>query len=260
MEIDPSFAARGVRHIAHGAVASTNALALAYARAGRAGPLWVTAERQTAGRGRRGRCWESPPGNLYATLLLTAPCRPERAPQLSFVAALAVHDAVLLSALAAPERLRLKWPNDLLLDGAKLAGILVEGETSAEGAFSAAVGIGVNCVSHPAAASYAATDLRQAGLAVDVAALFGRLADAMQARLAQWRGGEGFAATRSDWLLRTARIGDAIRVRSRDEVEGAFAGIDEDGRLLLSLANGGVQAFAAADTSFVPAAAGPGRT
>src|SRR4029077_5586580 len=128
---------------------STNAEALARARAGAGGPLWITARTQTAGRGRRGRTGVSDPGNLYATLLLTDPAPPERAAQLSFVAALATHDAIAACAPALIRRLALKWPNDILLDGAKVAGILIE----AEGArpLLVAVGIGINCRHHPAA-------------------------------------------------------------------------------------------------------------
>src|SRR5690606_17114565 len=104
----------GVRTREYETLGSTNAEALALARAGERGPLWVTARSQSAGRGRRGAAWVSPPGNLYASLLL-ADAPPARAPQLSFVAALAVHDAVAQVAPDMAPRLRLKWPNDLLL-------------------------------------------------------------------------------------------------------------------------------------------------
>src|SRR5207342_410468 len=104
----------GVRHIVYETLGSTNADALALARAGERGPLWITAQSQNAGRGRRGSRWVSPPGNLYATLLLTKPSRPEQAPQLSFVAALALHDAVAACAPQLGPVLKVKWPNDLL--------------------------------------------------------------------------------------------------------------------------------------------------
>src|SRR5476649_2929184 len=119
----------GVRHIAYETLGSTNAEALARARAGERGPLWITAKSQSAGRGRRGITWVSAPGNLYATLLLSEPSPPEHAPQLSFVAALALHDAVADCASALGPMLAVKWPNDLLLNGAKLGGILIEGES-----------------------------------------------------------------------------------------------------------------------------------
>src|SRR5262245_61818354 len=133
MHLDPQAVAAGWRLIALDRTGSTNQEALRLARSGEAGPLWITAVEQTAGRGRRGRSWHSPPGNHYASLLLTDPGPADRAPQLSFVAALALHDAVSALAPGLSSRLRFKWPNDLLLDGAKVAGILVEGETAPGG-------------------------------------------------------------------------------------------------------------------------------
>src|SRR6266705_1290817 len=133
-ELDPRASAMGVQLISHEVLTSTNSEVLALARAGERGPLWVTADRQSAGRGRRGRAWVSEPGNLYASLLLTAQVGPARWPELSFVAALAVHDAVAEIAKAIRPRLAIKWPNDLLLSGAKFGGILIEGEGREEGA------------------------------------------------------------------------------------------------------------------------------
>src|SRR5712691_4927839 len=118
----------GVRHIAYETLGSTNAEALARARAGERGPLWITALSQSAGRGRRGSTWASPPGNLYATLLLCEPSAQEAAPQLSFMAALALHDAVAACAPQLGPLLMVKWPNDLLLSRSKVAGILIEAE------------------------------------------------------------------------------------------------------------------------------------
>ena len=120
--------ADGVRIVAHDRINSTNAEALTLARNGERGPLWITAKQQTAGRGRRGRTWTSEPGNLYATLLLVDACPPERAAELSFVAALAVHDATAGRIPGLGRRIALKWPNDGLIDGCKFAGILIEGE------------------------------------------------------------------------------------------------------------------------------------
>ena len=150
MHLHPEADAPGVRLVAHDTLGSTNAEALARARAGERGPLWVTAARQTAGRGRRGNVWTSEPGNLYASLLLTDPAPPAHLPELCFVVALGVLDAVGEAAPALRDRLKLKWPNDLLLDGAKFAGILIEAETIG-GVTAVAVGIGVNCAHHPRA-------------------------------------------------------------------------------------------------------------
>lgn len=223
----------GARHISYETLGSTNAEALAHARAGERGPLWITARRQSEGRGRRGRPWASPPGNLYATLLLTAPSPPAQAPQLSFVAALALHDAVGECAPQLGPLLKLKWPNDLLLGGAKLAGILIEGDS--EPVFAVAIGIGVNCASHPAGTDLQATDLAAAGALVAPERLFSALAAAIERRLAQWRRGEGFAAVRADWLKRAAGLGQPIKVRLPErEMSGRFEGLDADGRLLLA--------------------------
>jgi BirA family biotin operon repressor/biotin-[acetyl-CoA-carboxylase] ligase len=161
MQLDPTATAAGTRLIALDSIDSTNAEALRLAAGGERSPLWVTARSQTAGRGRRGRAWVSEPGNLYASLLLTDPAPPEHRPELSLVAALAVHDAVAGRIPGLAVRVALKWPNDLLIDRNKFAGILVEGEAAA-----VAVGIGVNCTHHPAHTDFPATDLATAGVRI----------------------------------------------------------------------------------------------
>jgi BirA family biotin operon repressor/biotin-[acetyl-CoA-carboxylase] ligase len=227
----------GARHIVYEALGSTNAEALALVRAGERGPLWITAQSQSAGRGRRGSAWISPPGNLYATLLLTEPSAPEQAPQLSFVAALALHDAVAACAPQLGHAVKVKWPNDLLVGPAKVAGILIEGES--DPVFAVAIGIGVNCAAHPSNVAYPATDLAASGAVVAPDALLAELAIAVQRRLAQWDRGQGFAAVRADWLKRAAGLGEALRVRlPTRELAGRFQGLDEAGRLLLEQDSG----------------------
>jgi BirA family biotin operon repressor/biotin-[acetyl-CoA-carboxylase] ligase len=235
----------GARHIAHETLGSTNAEALALARAGERGPLWITARTQSAGRGRRGNSWVSPPGNLYATLLLAEPSAPEKAPQLSFVAALALHDAVAECAPQLGPLLKVKWPNDLLLGGAKLAGILIEGES--DPVFCVAIGIGVNCAAHPSDTPYPATDLAASGAAVTAPRLFETLSAAMARRIAQWHAGDSFASIRADWLKRAAGLKQDIRVRLPErELSGRFEGLDEAGRLLVA-GNAGVTAVTAGE-------------
>src|SRR5215475_10831367 len=225
----------GVRHIVYETLGSTNAEALARARAGERGPLWISAKTQSAGRGRRGSQWVSPPGNLYATLLLTEPAPASQAPQLSFVTALALHDAIANCAPQVGPLLKLKWPNDLLIGHAKVAGILIEGES--EPIFAVAVGIGVNCASHPSNTAYPAVDLADAGAVVAPEALLAALSAAMQERLEHWNRGHGFAAVRADWLKRAAGLGEALQVRLPErEVSGRFQGLDDTGRLLLEQA------------------------
>jgi BirA family transcriptional regulator, biotin operon repressor / biotin---[acetyl-CoA-carboxylase] ligase len=251
MRLDPTASAAGVRLNAHEVLGSTNAEALRLASQGERGPLWVTAARQTAGRGRRGRRWVSEPGNLYASLLLTDPAPAEHWPQVSFVAALAIHDAVLEIAARLERRLAIKWPNDLLLDGAKFAGILIEG-SNAGGAGAVAVGIGVNCASHPEATEHPATDLADAS--VVPAELFAALSAKMLVRLAQWQAGQGFASIRADWLARAAGLGEIVRVQLADcELSGRFEALDEAGGLRLRLPDGSATTIAAGDV-FLPTA------
>jgi BirA family biotin operon repressor/biotin-[acetyl-CoA-carboxylase] ligase len=169
--------------------------------------------------------------------LLPEPSPPPAAPQLSFVAALALHDAVAACAPALGPSLTVKWPNDLLLGAAKLAGILIEGEN--EPAFVVAIGIGVNCASHPPDTPYPATNLAAAGALVAPAPLFAALGAAMARRIDQWNEGQGFAAIRADWLKRAAGLGKPIRVRLPErELSGCFEGLDEAGRLLLACEDG----------------------
>jgi BirA family biotin operon repressor/biotin-[acetyl-CoA-carboxylase] ligase len=179
--------------------------------------------------------------------LLTDPAPPEHWPELSFVAALAIHDAVAELARAVRPQLAIKWPNDLLLGGAKFAGILTESEGDAEGGV-VAVGFGVNCTSHPSDTDYPATDLVAAGVDVSAATLFAALSAKMVGRLAQWNEGQHFATIRTDWLSRAAGLGQVIRVRLADrELGGVFETIDDIGRLVLILPDGDRRTIAAGD-------------
>jgi BirA family biotin operon repressor/biotin-[acetyl-CoA-carboxylase] ligase len=253
MQLDPRASAAGVRLFEHDLVGSTNAEALALVRTGLRGPLWITARRQSAGRGRRGRSWISQPGNLFATLLLTDPPAAEHWPEFSLVAALAIHDALVDCAPNLRPQFAIKWPNDVLLDGAKLGGILVEGEAPLSGASESdagavVIGIGVNCTTHPDETEFPATDLAAAGVEVSAETLFSALSIKMLGRLAQWNRGAHFSTVRTDWLARAAGLGCPIRLRLADaEVSGTFETIDEAGRLLLALADGGRRTIASAD-------------
>ncbi|MGH7248162.1 MAG: biotin--[acetyl-CoA-carboxylase] ligase, partial [Pseudomonadota bacterium] len=213
MRLDPAAVAAGFRLMAYETLGSTNAKALAHtASHGETSPLWITARAQSAGRGRGGKPWMSPLGNLYATLLLMDPALPDRAPELSFVAALAAYDAILQCAPGLRASLALKWPNDILCAGAKLAGILIESQML-HGRRAIAIGIGANCLHHPIPTSYPATDLAAAGAEVSSDELFFMLSRTMVSRLKQWNRGENFVATRADWLDRASGIGGRMRVR-----------------------------------------------
>ena len=248
MQLDPIAVEAGVRLEALASVGSTNKEARLRAQRGEAAPLWITAVTQTQGRGRMDRSWASPPGNLYASLLLRAPAPPERAPELGFVAAVALRDAVLGEASALASQLAFKWPNDLLLAGKKCAGILVEGEMDVDNGVSAVIGIGVNCVSHPAQAAYPATDLAAHGAAVVPERLFRELSASMCRRLAQWDRGRGFSAILRDWLAAASGVGEEITVRNGSgEKHGRFVGLDPSGRLMLQVRDGGIQRISAGD-------------
>ena len=247
--------AAGVGLVACDALGSTNAEALERARAGEPGPLWITAAQQTAGRGRRGNAWTSEPGNLYASLLLTDAAPPAHLPELCFVVALAVRDAAVETAPQLAPKLKLKWPNDLLLDGAKLAGILIEAE-SAGGRGATVAGIGVNCAHHPVDTGYPASDMAAAGAAVTPEHLFRSLSGAMCRRLAQWDRGSGFAAIRAEWLTHAAGIGGDIVVRLPGrELAGTFETLDRMGRLMLRLPAGTLEAITVGEV-FAPAPLG----
>lgn len=235
--------------IAHDLVGSTNAEALALAAKGERGPLFVAAQRQSAGRGRRGREWVSQPGNLYTTLLISDPAPVFVSPQLCFVAAIALHDAVLDGCAGlAPSRLKLKWPNDLLLDKAKVAGILIEGVGIADRKIAVAIGFGVNCSHHPSGMPYPATDFAATGFPLSPGSLLALLGVRWEQRMREWDRGKGFAATREAWLLRASGIGEAVEVRlPQQTLSGIFESVNEEGSLLLRRPDGERIAVAAGD-------------
>jgi len=221
---------------------STNDDIAALAHAGAPAGIWLRADRQTGGRGRHGRAWESPAGNLYAsTLVRLAPSDPPPA-TLALVAAVALDE--LVAALVGPERVRIKWPNDVLLDGAKLSGILLDRAGEA-----VIVGFGVNLSHHPEGLDRPTISLAAAG--VDTPApedFLADLAPAFARWLGRWRG-EGLAPVRQRWLERAHPRGTALRVRGADGsvVEGLFDGMDGEGALLLRLADGTVHVMHAGD-------------
>jgi BirA family biotin operon repressor/biotin-[acetyl-CoA-carboxylase] ligase len=237
----------GFRLDTYDTVGSTNDVAAAAMQAGDPGRLWITAASQTSGRGRSGRAWASPPGNLACSLLLRESCPPALAPQLGFVAGIALHDAVAAATGLRAPRLALKWPNDLLLDAAKLAGILVEGLAPAPGRLAAVIGIGLNVAGHPHDTPYKSTDLAAGGHRVGAAEVFAHLTDAIVERLEQWDGGAGFPAIRREWLDRAGGLGQTITVRrAGGERRGVFVDLNADGRLLLG-EGGQISAISAGD-------------
>lgn len=221
-------------------VDSTNAEAARIAP-GLTGPEWILALKQTAGRGRRGRAWTDPPGNFAATLVMRPDETPDKVALRSFVAALALYDA-FADATGRTQGLSLKWPNDVLLNGGKVAGILLESAGHAGGVSHIAIGIGVNLKTAPDAgavepgATPPVSLLGETGQAIEPADFLDLLAAAFARHEAQFRT-YGFAPIRELWLSRAARLGEVITARTmRDEITGTFETVDETGNLVLSTA------------------------
>lgn len=239
----PSF----FRLVRHERIASTNEEAKILAGEGAAEGALVWALEQSAGRGRRGRTWVSARGNLFASLLLRPAVPVAEAAQLGFAAALAVGEACQRLA-PTPLDLAYKWPNDVLLEGRKLAGILLESAADAAGRLEfLVVGIGINLASHPDAMEYPATSLQGCGLPVPPpGTMLGVLAECFLAWYERWRR-DGFAPLRDAWLAGAQSPGTALRVRlPREELTGSFAGIDTAGALLLD-GEGGRRRIAAGE-------------
>ena len=224
----------GVKLHVHASLSSTNDEAERLARSGAQSPVWVVAHQQVQGRGRQGRVWSSPVGNLYSSLLLIEPCAAEHAPELGFVAGVSLAQA-LRHMLPASVIARLKWPNDVLVDGAKLAGMLLEAHRLADGRLACVIGIGVNCVSHPDGLAYRTTDLAAIdATSADAVQLFGNLSDVIARNIALWNRGNNFAAIRAEWLTHCAGLGTRINVTlPRQILSGIFETIDPTGRLVL---------------------------
>jgi BirA family transcriptional regulator, biotin operon repressor / biotin---[acetyl-CoA-carboxylase] ligase len=229
---------------------STNEEARRLAGAGQRDPVWITADRQTAGRGRRGRAWDSPTGNLAATLLI-APGKPAgECAQLSFVTAIAAADVV--SGFAPSAEVKVKWPNDVLADGRKLTGILLE-SASGEGGRPAwvAIGVGMNLAQFPPDTEFPATSI--SALGVPAPARDDALTQ-LAAHFAKWYEvwrGRGFPPIRDAWLARAAGLGTRIRARlSQGETTGLFESIDQTGALILREDGGHRRAISAGEVFF----------
>jgi BirA family biotin operon repressor/biotin-[acetyl-CoA-carboxylase] ligase len=311
--LGPNALAGGYRLAAFETIGSTSAEALKRARAGDKGRLWVTAIAQTEGHGRRGRPWQTPSGNLAASLLMPVAVEGSMAATLGFVAGLALADSIRAVALdklnvdgtgakpsppcgervaraagwvrglantkagrddpspsrsygsATPSpqgggegafpfgggRLQLKWPNDVLIDGAKVAGILLEAVTTPGSSASVVVGIGVNVRHAPEGVPYPATSLAETGVGVTAEALFQALAEAWVEQMGLWDSGRGFAEIRRNWLDLAAGIGGPIAVRAGSEmVRGTFETIDAKGRLVVRGSDGTAKQVTAGEVHF----------
>jgi BirA family transcriptional regulator, biotin operon repressor / biotin---[acetyl-CoA-carboxylase] ligase len=224
---------------------STNADAMRLALAGEALPLWVMAERQSAGRGRSGRAWQSETGNLHASLAFAAQAPLNRAGELSLVAGIALIEAIrTISPLAQTIGLRLKWPNDLLIGTAKAGGILVEtttarGEPTFHGrsGFLAVIGFGLNVATCPDNLGRAAASLAEMGIPVSPDDMLSALADQTDTWIARWDNGRGFDGIREAWLAHAGAIGEAITIQTASgPLTATFQGLAPSGALLAEVA------------------------
>lgn len=228
---------------------STNEEARRRATQGQSGPLWIVARSQSGGRGRLGRHWASPQGNLFATALLPAPGGVQAALRVPFATALAVSDVCL--GVLPDQDVRLKWPNDIRVRGAKLCGILVEaGQTN--GAYWLAIGIGLNVRSTPEGTGQTVTCLLQEGAGPELQAedLMEALRPALASRLKQAQ--LDFASTRQDWLGRAEGLGELVEAGpGGHRRQGRFVGLAEDGGLRLEYPDGQEEIIRAGEVELI---------
>ena len=242
------------RHLALETCVSTNDTCMEFAKTGEPGNLWVSAESQTASKGSRGRKWVSQKGNLLTSVLLTNPCDMQALSGLTFVAAVSVHEAVA-GFFDDGARVQLKWPNDLILNGRKCAGILLE-SSSQNLQINAVIGIGINCASSPQNTIYPATSMLEEGEKSSAQTVFTELTETFAKNLELWDRGNNFAAIRNKWLQHAIGIGKTITIKlpdkSGDEITktGIFATVDEEGYMMLELDNGVMTRISTADVFF----------
>jgi BirA family transcriptional regulator, biotin operon repressor / biotin---[acetyl-CoA-carboxylase] ligase len=238
------------RHVPLDEVSSTNTEALARARAGDSGFLWITAERQSGGRGRRGREWVSERGNLYSSLLLVDFAPTEELGSLPLAVALAVHDTIVSVMPQGGATVDIKWPNDVLIDRRKTSGILLEAERLPDGRMALVIGIGINIRARPDLAQYPVTSLTDQGVSISPEELFARLYVNMADALSVWDEGRGIGEIVRRWRGVACGIGEKITVNLPDRsISGIFSGIDDKGLLLLDSA-AGTLSIAAGDVFF----------
>jgi len=265
--LGPKARGAGFRFRAFDSVGSTNNEAAAASAKGDPGNIWFAALQQTTGRGRRGRKWESAYGNLAASLLLRPNVDPTVAATLGFVAGVALCRALReimpetingggdIGAGSGAERCVLKWPNDVLADGAKLAGILLEAQTGSSGALEITIGIGVNVVSAPQGLPYPTICTNELGASADAQKIFELLAEHWVDVYAMWDNGAGISRVLNIWRQYAAGVGNQVIVNVDDEIiQGIFEAIDDTGRLIVKTNDGQTKAIAAGDVHFGAAA------
>src|SRR6266700_545525 len=255
-KLGPRAASAGHRLQAFDQIGSTNAAAMDRARAGERGPVWFVTTEQTAGRGRRHRPWVAPRGNLASSILQVTDVGPAVAATLGFAAGLALETA--LRRLSVEVDLRsgravsfaMKWPNDVLAEGKKLAGILLEAE-NVPGGLAVVVGIGTNVVAAPEGTPTPATSLAALGVNIGAEELFAVLSDSWAEFRGIWDHGRGFGEIRRLWLERAAGLGRGVAIQSGGSiVEGTFDSIDESGCMIVRTLGGKRVPISAGDVYF----------
>lgn len=260
--LGPKATSAGYRLAAFDQVGSTNTEAMARARDGERGPMWFVTTEQTSGRGRRQRAWVAPRGNLASSVLEVMDVSPAVAATMGFAFGLA-HAAALQRVsmeanlrLAGPDQLTylLKWPNDVLVRGQKLCGLLVEAEAVA-GGLAVVAGIGTNIIAAPEGTPTPATSLNALGVHIGAEELFATLSDAWVEFRGIWDNGRGFGDIRTAWLERAYGVGEPVAIRTGTTmVEGTFDTIDETGCLIVRTAEGKRMPITAGEVYFGTAA------
>ena len=259
--LGPRATKAGYRLVAFDQIGSTNAEALTRARDGERGPCWFVTTEQTAGRGRRQRAWIAPRGNLAASVLEILDVTPASAATLGFAAGLALESAVRQVSLEAALRsdgsdlnFALKWPNDVLANGAKLSGILLEAEQVTAG-LAVVVGIGTNIMAAPTGTPTPATSLKALGIEVAAEDVFTALSDAWAEHIGIWDRGRGFGEIRRAWLARAAGLGQPVAITSGNTMtKGTFDTIDDQGCMVVRTTEGKLVPITAGDVYFGSAA------
>ena len=233
---------------------STNSEAMRLALSGVNDHLWVTSDIQTHGRGRQGRNWISQAGNLQASLFLQPDCKLQKASQLSFLAGLSCYETIQSTC---PEEigreLLLKWPNDILLKGEKLSGMLVESsKLPKNSALAVIIGIGINISWKPEIENYPTTCLADHNITVNAKEIFDILAKNTKKWLNIWESENGFNVILDSWAKYSHNIGDRIDVRQGQHLfSGNFHGLAEDGSLLMRLPSGNIKSINVGDVSII---------
>ena len=245
--IEPSL---DITHFAFDTIGSTNDEAFKLAQERGLPLFFVSAKRQTDGRGRRGRQWVSEVGNLYLSVFLKSPAEKERCAELSFVAAVALHQAISDCTRTLAASCELKWPNDILWNGAKIAGLLLEAREQS-GDMNIVVGMGVNCSHHPEDTPYVATNFQSEKIDLRAEHLFEALMPRFIQNVALWNAGRGFEEIRAKWMKHARGIGETIVVRlENEEIKGQFKDINRRGQLILGLPDKRERIITAGDVFF----------